>query len=443
MRLVLIALNCILAMLVPATMQYEPLAYTIYTETVWTTCPAAPLTTQIPFGIAALTGVTVQQPSSPMSCYSLPTPVSNLTPAALPLDQILQNADMTADSNPVFFYLGKNGTSPHYLGTFIEGSQSLLDLSEEASRSGHLAITVPGGSSFVVNRNGFHLFSPDCAAVTSLDVESFWAQIVNLTTAPASVPLQPRLMRKRAIQDEAPFAVQVRVEKNTEALQPSVLFGQSPCDLQGVTPGPNFDTMNYNCQYPGTNSTEKQCERAFTAWLQRSPIDPTGAPGNLSDFLNLVSPFLAQSGGSIAALLPQTGNMNDIISRSLQWVGTTAQAVANQAIELSGLSLCAALHATDEYELTFRNSTVTHTIGAFVQLPTDTFVMDLVASKPSPTQEPPRLQQPGITNFPLVTGQSFPPVEWTPLGPLPGPVNSLPPGVQQSQRPSPVMTGSV
>lgn len=436
------AFGFILAILVQAAKAYEPLAYTIYTETIWTTCPAAPLTTQIPFGIAALTGVTVHQPSSPTSCYSLPTPVSALTPVALPLNQILQDVDTSGISDPVFFYLGSNGTLPHYLGTFIGGSQSLLDLSEEASRSGRLAITIPGGSSLVIDRSGFHLFSPDCVSTTSLNVESFWAQIVNLTTAPAIPPLQPRLLGKRAIQDEAPFVVQVRVEKNTETVQPSVLFGQSPCDLQGTTPGPNFDTMIYNCQYPGGNSTQKQCERAFTAWLRNSPVDPTGAPGNLSDFLNLVSPFLAQSGSSIAALLPQTGNLNGIISRTLQWVGTTAQAVANQAIELSGLSLCAALHVTDEYELTFRNSTVIHTIGAFVQLPTDTFVMDLVSSKPTPTQEPPRAQQPGITNFPVVTGRSFPPVEWTERGPLPGPVNSLPPAVQQSRTPQSVIRDS-
>jgi hypothetical protein len=442
MEFVLTAFTCMLAIVTQAAMAYEPLAYTVYTETIWTTCPAAPLTTQVPFGVAALTGVTVHPPSSPTSCYSLPTAVSALTPVALPLNQILQDTSTSGPSDPVFFYLGKNGTLPHYLGTFIGGSQSLLDLSEEASRSGRLAITIPGGSSLVVDRSGFHLFSPHCLSVTSLNVASFWAQMVNLTTTPVTPPTTPQLLGKRAIQDEAAFVVQVRVEKNSETLQPSVVFGQSPCDLQGTTPGPNFDTMIYSCPYPGTNSTEKQCERAFTAWLGTSPIDSTGAPRNLSDFLNLISPFLAQSGSGVAALLPQTDNLNDIISQSLQWVGTTAQAVANQAIELGGLSLCAALHATDEYELAFRNSAVTHTIGAFVQLPTDTFVMDLVSLKPAPTQEPPRAQQPGMTDFPVVTGQSFLPVEWTQLEPLPGPVNSMPPRVQQSEAPSSFTMGS-
>lgn len=406
------------------------------TETVWTgvTCTASPastpVSTHIPFGATTMSGVTVHPASSPTSCYQLPTAVSALTPMALPLNQILETSDTM---EPVFFYVGGNGTTPQYLGTFIGNSQSLLDLSDAASSAGRLAMTLPGGERLVVERGGIHLFGQGCDSVHSLSVESFWAQIVNITGTPSSSPPSQRL-GKRAAQDETPFTVHVQVDKGTEAFQQAVVFGQSPCQIQGTTPGSQYDTMVYTCQYPGVNSGEKQCEAAFRAWLSNSPTDPNGVPGNLSDFLNIISPFLSQSNSAIASLLPR--ELQGTVSQALQWLGTTGQAVANEAIELGGLSLCTVLHAADENDLTFHNGSVaTHTMGAFVRPPTGTLTLDLQNTpRAAPTREPPRVHQPNIGNFPMFTESAFTPINWPSL-PVPGPSSRSTPASQPTLPP--------
>jgi hypothetical protein len=393
---------------------YGTFAYPPFlTETVWVTCTASPastpVSTHIPFGATTLSGVTVHPASSPTSCYQLPTAVSALTPMALPLDQILET---NGTMEPVFFYVGDNGTAPQYLGTFIGNSPSLLDLSGSASSAGRLAMTLPDGERLVVDKSGIHLFGRGCDSVHSLSVESFWAQIVNITGTSSSSPGSQRL-GKRAGQDETPFTVHVQVDKGSEAFKQAVVFGQSPCQIQGTTPGSQYDTMVYTCQYPGMNSGEKQCEAAFRAWLSNSPTDPNGVPGNLSDFLNIISPFLSQSNSAIASLLPR--ELQGTISQSLQWLGTTAQAVANQAIELGGLSLCTVLHAADENDLTFHNGSVATPMGNFVRPPIGTLTLDLQSTRAAPTREPPRVHQPNVSNFPTFTESVFTAISGRPL----------------------------
>jgi hypothetical protein len=108
----------------------------------------------------------------------------------------------------------------------------------------------------------------------------------------------------------------------------------------------------------------------------------------------------------------------------MHWLGTTAQA-AEQAVEFSGFSLCASTHAADEYEVVVwgngHSSLGTHTIGAFVALPTQTFTLDLVLTpRLAATQEPPRVYQPGVSVFSVQTEFTFAPLSFPTLRPLSG-----------------------
>ncbi|KAK0732400.1 hypothetical protein B0T21DRAFT_195404 [Apiosordaria backusii] len=128
-------------------------ATTVVTETVWTMCTAeetetvdpklpinlldskltctqvfenikVALTTSIILPNAILTSVVVEPPASPTSCYSLPTPISSLDVIAFAANQI--TTDSSKASDPVFFYVGNNATSPEYVGTLIDGNRVLL-----------------------------------------------------------------------------------------------------------------------------------------------------------------------------------------------------------------------------------------------------------------------------------------------------------------------------
>lgn len=397
------------------------------TQTIWTTCgcaepsPTTPVSTCIDLGAATLTGITIQPSSSPARCYQLPTPLSALEPMALPVNQILD----TDATDPVFFYVGDNGTAPQYLGSLIGSSSCLLDLSYEASCAGRLAMTLPGGHSLVFDRSGIQIFGSACDAVSTLSIDNFWQQVVDITGIP---PLYfPSRQLRRRSQAETNFTVQVQVDKASASIlqSPEVDFGQSPCHFQAAIPGDQYDTMSWTCQYPGPLSGEKQCEAAFNAWLSNAPDDPVGSPGNLSDFLNIISPFLSQAGSPIASLLPR--ELSDTVLQGLQWLGSTAQGVAAEAVELSGMSICQVIHAADEYNLVLYGNTLvgTRTMGAYVTLPTQTIVANLVNTpREQPTREPPRIVQPDVTTFPIQTDSTFWPLIFPPSLSFPRPRTS-------------------
>lgn len=214
-------------------LSYRILATTVIATTVSTTCVChesttpTPYSTSIDLGAAALTGVTVQPVPSPTTCYQLPTPTSAHTPMALPVYQILDTDAMDL----VFFYVGDNATVPKYLGSPIAGYTTLLDLSSDASSAGRLAMTFPGNASLVFDKSGVHLFYSGCASVSSLAIDIFWQQVLNITSTPGGIPPARRAF-KRAATDESNFTVQVQVNKTaTPASPPSVTFGQSPCQF--------------------------------------------------------------------------------------------------------------------------------------------------------------------------------------------------------------------
>lgn len=140
-----VAFLVMLAALARWGLAYDILATTVITHTVWTTClchetaMTTAYSTCIDLGAATLTGVTIKPVSSPSTCYQFPTPLTALMPMALPLNQVLH----TDATDLVFFYVGDNSIAPKYLGNPVASYTPLLDLSSEASSSGHLAMTLP------------------------------------------------------------------------------------------------------------------------------------------------------------------------------------------------------------------------------------------------------------------------------------------------------------
>jgi hypothetical protein len=209
-----VAFLVMLAALARWGLAYDILATTVITHTVWTTClchetaMTTAYSTCIDLGAATLTGVTIKPVSSPSTCYQFPTPLTALMPVALPLHQILD----TDATDLVFFYVGDNGIVPKYLGNPVASYTPLLDLSSEASSAGHLAMTLPGKALLVIDGFGVHIFKPGCTTVSSLSIDNFWQQVLNITSIPATIS-PPSHLRRRATTDEVDFTVWSRSTK--------------------------------------------------------------------------------------------------------------------------------------------------------------------------------------------------------------------------------------
>ncbi|KAK4231669.1 hypothetical protein QBC38DRAFT_201436 [Podospora fimiseda] len=315
-----------------ASSQYNPnpantnpwsLAATIVTETVWTICTveetqtvshdasppifettkftacpqvieqlASPaIVTNIVLPDAeqpVLTSVTVQPPTSSTSCYDLPTPTSSLEVIAFSANDISRDAN-TDTSEPVFFYVGNNATSPEYVGTFIDGNQLLLDLSPDASAAGRVAILLAGGESLVFDQTGVHHYDAGCTAGSSLVIPSFMDQVLSIASAPNIHFNEPgpvsggygsgHALGKREMQSKN-FTVQIVVESiiDAELQGPNMTWGLSPCTFISRTPGQGeWPVFTWTCDYPGKQSREKKCEMAFYNWLRpRSPNSVSG-----------------------------------------------------------------------------------------------------------------------------------------------------------------------
>ncbi|KAK3335207.1 hypothetical protein B0T19DRAFT_446945 [Cercophora scortea] len=392
----------------------------LITETVWTICAAqetatiyeqGPFSTSIVLANAVLTGITVQPASSPTSCYSLPTPASSLDIVAFAARQAPSSSNTTA-SNPLFFYLGDNATSPEYVGTLINGTQCLLDISPNASAAGRVALTLSNGESLVFDQTGMHHFDEGCDAVSSVTIANFLSQIMAVVDSPkqsaAADFRQTRWMKRQVPETNFTVVVQIDDATNGQLLRPQVLFGPSPCTLLTQSEVEGWQTLIWTCQHPGANSSEKTCEAKFHNWFNPDPVAPSigaGSSNNGTDLFNHLPSFMSKLGHSITNLFP---GLSPALLHALSWLKTARRAVLNAA-EFGGDELCRVLHAIDEYDLVLSDPGLPspHTIGVYVSPPVPT-ISDTMASWTSRiTKEPPRGVLPTVTGFPSVTETSF------------------------------------
>ncbi|KAK0630313.1 hypothetical protein B0T17DRAFT_589876 [Bombardia bombarda] len=398
-------------------------ATSIITETVWTICAVvetetifeqSPIltVTSITFGDVTLSDITVQPASSPTSCYGLPIPTCSLEPVAFATTQPSVNTDAT---EPLFFYLDDNATSPEYIATLIDGSRCVLDISSDASAAGRVAIMMDGGESLVFDQTGMHHFVAGCEIVSSITIPDFLDQILAI----AKVPTQPIIHEKRSKNfnrdiTETSFTVVVQVDDIVAAqLQnPNVTFGPSLCTFISRRSDEGWDTLSWVCQHPGANSSEQACEDKFHSWLHPTPPTPsiTSPINSGGDMFNYLPSFLGKVGKSLTNLIP---GLSPALLKGISWLKTAHNAVLDVA-EFGGDTLCEVLHAFDEYYLVLSDSglTMPHTIGAYVTPPVPTISHILASRTTKITKEPPRVMQPTVTDFPSATETTFTPTDF-------------------------------
>ncbi|KAK4465101.1 hypothetical protein QBC42DRAFT_262081 [Cladorrhinum samala] len=439
MKLALVITTLLINLVHP---QYNPAspwywATTVVTETVWTvctveetetvgpnlfpaphalldsklTCPQviekAALTTNLvlPNPGEVLTSVTVQPPSSPTSCYALPTPPSSLEVVAFSANQISRDGGNANATDPVFFYVGNNATSPEYVGTLVDGNRIILDLSPDTSGAGRVALLLPGGESLVFDQAGVHHYDAGCRAVSSVMIPSFMAQVLSIATSPIihASPPEPgpasggysSSITRRAMQSSN-FTVQLVVESiiDAELQGPNMMFGPSACTFISRTPGQGeWPVFTWTCEYPGKQSAEKKCEAAFHNWLRPNSNSNRAARGMMQsgdDLFQYLPRFLSKVGGSLTNLLP---GVTPILQTGIKWLSAAQNAVIDVA-ELGGESVCEVLHAFDEYKLIMSDNGLPdgpHTVGAYVSHPpVETIVGTLARHTTRMTREPSR-----------------------------------------------------
>ncbi|KAK4160190.1 hypothetical protein QBC43DRAFT_270948 [Cladorrhinum sp. PSN259] len=391
-------------------------ATTVITETVWTICTPAtptPLTVTnivlLDAEFPVLTSVTVQPPTSPASCYSLPAPTSSLQVIAFSANQISRDGIANAN-DPVLFYVANNATSPEYVGTFIGGIRILLDLSPGASAAGRVAILLPDDESLVFDPTGVHHYDAGCRAVSSVMIPSFMDQVLSIASSPTIHEQGPvsdgyissshsHSLSKREMQSKN-FTVQIVVESiiDVELQGPSMWWGPSPCAFVSRTPGEGeWPVFTWTCEYPGRQSAEKKCEEGFHDWLRPGSNSVHATSGIIQsghDLFQYLPRFLGRVGGSLTNLL---ADVSPVMQTGMKWLSVARNAVIDVA-ELGGESACEALHAFDEYKLVMSDAGLTsgpHTVGAYVSPPVDTIVGILAVHTTRMTRAPPRAVVPG------------------------------------------------
>lgn len=413
----------------PSSVSQSYLATTTVLETVFAYCrldpssspssssssppsPTCPSSTEIVLPHASLTGITINPPSSPSSCYSLPTPTSALEAAGF-LSADAASFDPSTQTDPIFFYLGDDATCPQYMATVINASRYLLDLSGAASAAGQVALSVPGGGSIVFDGQGIHVFDPLCRSATSLTVDNFFEQMVSIADTPApSPPCQARHVRRDDLlqgrdASQSDFTVLLQINKTmtgslaTDDLD--VTFGASPCTSASTSTNNDSRIQVFTCQYPGAESAQTACQARFNDWLGSGPATgrSSNRPSSAGEIFTYLGPLLNKTGPTLANLIPSLGAK---LATGLDWLGNTARQAIDEAVDVGGSAICEAVHALDQNPLVLSDpgGSTTSTIAVFGSplAPTITQVLGLAERGYT---APPRLVDPKITNFPLVT----------------------------------------
>ena len=356
-----------------------------------------PLTTSIVFPDAVLTGVTIQPASSPSSCCVLPTPSASL--------KLIAFEPNATDVDSIYFYTNTNATSPYYVGTLVDGSRCLLDLSPEALAAGRLAAHLSNGESVVFDETGLHHYGAGCNTTTSVTISDFLAQLAGLPDA--QPPADGRVRRRDLPETNFTVAVQVAAAIDPFLHDPKVAFGDSPCtfiDIQNIT---EWDIHSWTCQYPGANSSEKSCEERFHSWFKPDTPSPTGTgldqTGNA--LFNFVPRLVSRVGNNLADIFP---GISEPLQHGLTWLNNAHNAVLHAA-DVGGGELCEIIHEFDEYDLILSDPGLPslHTIGNYHSPPLPTITEVFESHTKRITKEPPRQVVPTETSFPSVTETSF------------------------------------
>ncbi|CAN8101650.1 unnamed protein product [Discula destructiva] len=323
---------------------------------------------------ASLTGVTLLAPRSPTSCFTIPTPAASLDLIAV---AVVPQDDYDV-SNPILLAFGDNGTTPQYISAMASGNPYILNLSPDNDVVGQLGLEIPGGDALVFDGSGMSLYTGHCSTVTQVLVADFFAQLGSLAGRPSRGPT-PSGHGKRQSVGSGPFTVEVAVDSylSTASFSPNLTFGDSQCTLQLNEKGPDTINITWFCTYPPPTGGEASCQSNIDSWFNDMTA-PSTKPGNTTEVLATISPFLGLAGDSILDLFPGS---DPALALGFTFM-RQAEKAARRAVGYVGPAACAVMHAFDSDDLVVKDSGPlgTQTLGSYMTAPPPSIAINLAAS---------------------------------------------------------------
>lgn len=281
-------------------------------------------------------------------------------------------------NNPMIFAFGDNGTTPQYVSAMASGNPYVLDLSPENAVKGQLGLQIPGEDALVFDGTGMSLFTGNCSALTQVLVDNFYAQLGSMAGRSSRSANGP-MVRKRQSSTLSTFAVEIAVDSylHTPDFSPNLTFGDSRCVLQLNKMGSKTNNITWACTYPPPTGGVASCEANLESWLNDMTA-PSTTPGNTTEVLATISPFLTLAGDSILDLFPGSDPALALGFTFMQ----QAENAARQAVGHVGSAACGVLHAFDSDDLVVEDSGLlgTQTLGSYMTAPPPSLAINLAAS---------------------------------------------------------------
>lgn len=347
----------------------------------------------IALGSASLTSVTLLAPRSPTSCFTLPTPAVSLDLIGV---AVVPQNDYDLN-NPMIFAFGDNGTTPQYVSAMASGNPYILNLSPENPIKGQLGLQIPGEDALVFDGTGMSLYTGNCSALTQVLVDNFYAQLGSMAGSPSRAAAD-HAFNKRQSSGSMTFTVEVAVDAylSTPSFSPNLTFGSDKCAFQLNKMGSETNNITWACAYPPTTGGAASCQTNLDSWLNDMTA-PSTTPGNTTEVLATISPFLSLAGESILDLFPGSDPALALGFTFMQ----QAEKAAKQAVAHVGPAACEVLHAFDSDDLVLEDigPLGTQTLGSYMTAPPPSIAINLAATATAVIVNVPRRKVNPADNF--------------------------------------------
>lgn len=300
--------------------------------------------------------------------------------------------------------LGNNGTIPQYMSAMASGNPYVLNLSPMNPIKGQLGLQIPGEDALVFDASGMSLYTGNCSALTQVLVDNFYAQL----GAMAGRSSRSRAATVISERQSSPttFIVEVAVDAylSTPSFSPNLTFGDSKCTFQLNKMGSTTNNITWACPYPPTTGGASSCEANLESWLDDMSA-PSTTPGNTTQVLATISPFLALASDSILTLFPGSDPALAVGFTFMQ----QAERAAKQAVGQVGSAACQVLHVFDSDDLVMEDTGPlgTQTLGSYMTAPPPSLAINLAATATAAFVNVPRRKVNPKDNFLIQIATNF------------------------------------
>lgn len=307
--------------------------------------------------------------------------------------------------DPIILALGNNGTTPQYVSAMASGNPYVLNLSPTNPIKGQLGLQIPGEDALVFDASGMSLYTGNCSTLTQVLVDNFYAQLGTMAER-SSRSRAAAVIHERQSSSPTTFIVEVAVDAylNTPSFSPNLTFGDSKCTIQLNKMGSTTDNVTWACPYPPTTGGAYSCETNLGSWLDDMSA-PSTTPGNTTQVLATISPFLALASDSILTLFPGSDPALAVGFTFMQ----QAEKAAKQAIGHVGPAACQVLHVFDSDDLVMEDTGPlgTQTLGSYMTAPPPSLAINLAATATAAFVNVPRRKVNPKDNFLIQIATNF------------------------------------